>query len=183
LDLSDNALGEKGVRAVAAALRSQPAVRSLAFQNDGISVHAARALLEILPAPQNLHKLHFYNNMSGACYHHLRAGPTHPNPRTAESTAWVDTTAGDDGAFAIAQMLTKATQIGDFRMSSTRVMEAGGVALAKAFAAGKSLKRLDLKDNSLGSVGGLALAHVLAAHRGLTHVQLSETGAPSYLAP
>lgn len=103
------------------------------------------------------------------------------SPRTAETTAWVDTTAGDDGAFAIAQILTKATQMEDFRMSSTRVMEAGGVALAKAFAAGTSLKRLDLKDNSLGSTGGLALAHVLAAHPRLTHVQLSETGAPSCL--
>lgn len=83
LDLSDNALGEKGVRAVAGALQSQPAVKSLAFQNDGISVHAARALLEILPAPHNLHKLHFYNNMSGARYHHLRPIPPPPEPGSA----------------------------------------------------------------------------------------------------
>jgi Ran GTPase-activating protein 1 len=77
--------------------------------------------------------------------------------------------------------VSKATAIEDFRMSSTRVMEAGGVALAKAFALGTSLRRLDLKDNSLGSMGGLALAHVLTAHPNLTHVVLSETGALAVL--
>jgi hypothetical protein len=91
LDLSDNALGEKGVRAVAGALQSQPAVRSLSFQNDGISVHAARALLEILPAPHNLHKLHFFNNMSGACYHHLRAGGGMPGGRSPPTASNLST--------------------------------------------------------------------------------------------
>mmetsp|Transcript_10076 Transcript_10076/g.18988 ORF Transcript_10076/g.18988 Transcript_10076/m.18988 type:complete len:514 (-) Transcript_10076:111-1652(-) len=146
LDLSDNALGEKGVRACADILKAQTALQSLAFQNDGISVHAASALLEILPAPQNLKRLHFYNNMTG-----------------------------DEGAFSIAQVLAKATGMEDFRMSSTRVMEQGGMVLAKAIAQGRSLIKLDLKDNSLGEEAGCALAYVLQAHPNLRHLNLSET--------
>jgi hypothetical protein len=40
-------------------------LKSLTFCNDGISKEAAAAIAEILPAPQNLQKLHFFNNMSG----------------------------------------------------------------------------------------------------------------------
>jgi Ran GTPase-activating protein 1 len=43
---------------------------------------------------------------------------------------------GDEGAFAIANVLARSTSMQDFRMSSTRVMEKGGLALAQAIGAG-----------------------------------------------
>jgi len=146
LDLSDNALGEKGVRAAGDLLKAQPGLKSLTFCNDGISKEAAAAIAEILPAPQNLQKLHFFNNMSG-----------------------------DEGAFAIAHVLARSTSMEDFRMSSTRVMEKGGLALAQAIGAGSKLVKIDLKDNTLGEIGGKALAKVLRNHPNLKHVILSET--------
>lgn len=146
LDLSDNALGEKGVRAAGDLLKAQPGLKSLTFCNDGISKEAAAAIAEILPAPQNLQKLHFFNNMSG-----------------------------DEGAFAIANVLARSTSMQDFRMSSTRVMEKGGLALAQAIGAGSKLVKIDLKDNTLGEIGGKALAKVLRNHPNLKHVILSET--------
>mmetsp|Transcript_23968 Transcript_23968/g.32975 ORF Transcript_23968/g.32975 Transcript_23968/m.32975 type:complete len:514 (+) Transcript_23968:43-1584(+) len=146
LDLSDNALGEKGVRAVGDILKSQNGLESLAFMNDGISAEAAAAIAELLPNPLNLKKLHFFNNMSG-----------------------------DPGAGHIASVLARAPHMEDFRMGSTRVMQAGGLHLAKAIHQGTKLVKLDLKDNSLGPVGGKAFALVLQKHPNLRHLNFSET--------
>lgn len=49
--------------------------------------------------------------------------------------------------------------------------------------AGRSLIKLDLKDNSLGEEAGCALAYVLQAHPNLRHLNLSETGARTCDAP
>ena len=64
LDLSDNALGEKGVRACAALLQEQPALQDLHFQNVGCSPFACAAIAELLCNPGELRKLHLFNNMS-----------------------------------------------------------------------------------------------------------------------
>ena len=48
LDLSDNALGEKGVRAFGAALAAQTGLRSLALLNVGASLHACAAVAELV---------------------------------------------------------------------------------------------------------------------------------------
>lgn len=147
LDLSDNALGEKGVRTCAAALEGQTALQQLSFCNNGISVEAAGAITELLPSARELRALHFHNNMSG-----------------------------DGGAEAIAAMVRGAAGLASFRFSSSRVGPPGGVALADALAAGSSLVRLDLRDNMLGEEGGAALARALPRHEGLRELYLSDAG-------
>jgi large subunit ribosomal protein L31/Ran GTPase-activating protein 1 len=92
---------------IPAPLCRQTSIESLAFQNDGISTHAAAALLEILPNPASLKRLQLYNNMSG-----------------------------DEGAYAIATIVARAPGMQDFRMSSSRVDRNGGMALAQALAQG-----------------------------------------------
>eukprot|EP00958_Prasinococcus_capsulatus_P001500 scaffold137_cov398-Prasinococcus_capsulatus_cf.AAC.22 len=64
LDLSDNAFGEKGVRACTKLLKSLKTIEELAFQNNGISKEAAQAIAELV-APSKLRRLHFFNNMTG----------------------------------------------------------------------------------------------------------------------
>lgn len=147
LNLSDNALGEKGVRAFSSLLKSQNSLENLYFMNNGISEDAAQAICELVPCNGNLRVLHFHNNMSG-----------------------------DGGAQALAGFVRTATKIEDFQFSSTRVGTDGAVALVEALRAGNSLKRLDLRDNMYGPEGGLALAETLKLHPELREVYLSDLG-------
>ncbi|KAH9320425.1 hypothetical protein KI387_015064 [Taxus chinensis] len=144
LNLSDNALGEKGVRAFGSLLKSQKTLEELYFINNGISVEAARAICELLPSVERLKILHFHNNMTG-----------------------------DDGAKALSQLLKDCIALEDFRCSSTRVGSQGGIALAGALRAGSRLKRLDLRDNMFGKSGGVALSQAISGHLGLTEAYLS----------
>eukprot|EP00898_Chlorokybus_atmophyticus_P007594 jgi/Chlat1/7836/Chrsp66S09173 len=146
LDLSDNALGEKGVRACQAAIEGQTALQSLSFCNNGISEEAAAAIAELVSC-STLKKLHFYNNMSG-----------------------------DAGARHVANVVTKARNLVDFQMACSRVGGEGGAALAEALAGDGKLQRLDLHDNIIGEEGGLALAKMLSSQQQLRVLNLSEIG-------
>ena len=66
-------------------------------QNVGLSVHACRALADLLPNPEGLKKLHLANNMSD-----------------------------DEGAKSIGQLLAKAPNMQDFKMWYCRVKGPGG---------------------------------------------------------
>lgn len=77
---------------------------------------------------------------------------------------------GDEGAFSIAQVLAKATGMEDFRMSSTRVMEQGGMVLAKAIAQGGCVccgvsRGLDAKDNTDMCKVSISMRNRLAAYQ------------------
>nr|XP_043605857.1 RAN GTPase-activating protein 2-like [Erigeron canadensis]XP_043605858.1 RAN GTPase-activating protein 2-like [Erigeron canadensis]XP_043605859.1 RAN GTPase-activating protein 2-like [Erigeron canadensis]XP_043605860.1 RAN GTPase-activating protein 2-like [Erigeron canadensis] len=143
LNLSDNAMGEKGVRAFSALLSSQSNLEELYLINDGISEEAAKALCELLPSTDKLKILHFANNMTG-----------------------------DDGAVAIAEILEKSPLLEDFRCSSTRVDSQGGIALSEALAKCAHLKKLDLRDNMFGVEAGRALSKSVSEFTHLSEIYL-----------
>ncbi|MCO5557944.1 hypothetical protein L7F22_011517 [Adiantum nelumboides] len=147
LNLSDNALGEKGVRAFSELLKSQKELEELYFINNGISEEAAEAICDLLPSSKGLKVLHFHNNMTG-----------------------------DDGAIALSQLVRSADSLEDFRCSSTRVATEGGMALAEALLAGSSMKKLDIRDNPFGIDANVALAKPLRQHLDLKEVYLSYLG-------
>ncbi|XP_022857982.1 RAN GTPase-activating protein 2-like isoform X2 [Olea europaea var. sylvestris] len=144
LNLSDNALGEKGVRAFGKLLQSQTRLEKLYLMNNGISEEAARAVCELVPSSENLRVLQFHNNMTG-----------------------------DEGAVAISEILRRCPLLEDFRCSSTRVGSEGGVALSEALGGCKNLKKLDLRDNMFGIEVGVKLSEALSKHEYLTEVYLS----------
>lgn len=144
LNLSNNALGEKGVRAFGALLRSLDCLEELYLMNDGISEEAARAVSELIPSTDKLRVLQFHNNMTG-----------------------------DEGALAISEVVERSASLEDFRCSSTRIGSEGGVALSKALETCTHLKKLDLRDNMFGVEGGLALSKALSKHSDLSEVYLS----------
>jgi Ran GTPase-activating protein (RanGAP) involved in mRNA processing and transport len=145
LDLSDNALGEKGIRAFSTALTSQKTLESIAFRNIGCSVNACKAIGELLGCRETLKKIHLYNNMSD-----------------------------DEGAIAIANLIRSMPKIEDFMMVSSRVKQVGGQTLAGAFM-GKNLVSLDLHDNILGPETAQALVPFLQSQHHLKNLNLSET--------
>ncbi|KAF3578854.1 hypothetical protein DY000_02031843 [Brassica cretica] len=144
LDLSDNALGEKGIRAFASLIKSQRDLEELYLMNDGISQDAARAVRDLLPCTAKIRVLQFHNNMTG-----------------------------DEGAVAIAEIVKNCPSLEDFRCSSTRIGSAGGVALAEALESCSRLKKLDLRDNMFGVEGGIALAQTLSVLTELTEIYMS----------
>ncbi|CAN4112778.1 unnamed protein product [Withania somnifera] len=144
LNLSDNALGEKGVRAFGKLLQSQTNLEELFLMNDGISQEAARAVSELVPSTEKLKVLHFHNNMTG-----------------------------DEGAVAIAEIVKRSPLLEDFRCSSTRVGSQGGSALCEALGMCSHLKKLDLRDNMFGPEAGLVLSKALGKHENLAEVYLS----------
>ena len=144
LNLSDNALGEKGVRAFGALLKSQKCLEELYLMNDGISEEAAQAVCELIPSTEKLKVLHFHNNMTG-----------------------------DEGALAIAEIVKHSPSLEDFRCSSTRIGAEGGVALSDALGNCIHLKKLDLRDNMFGVEGGISLSKAIAKHAELREIYLS----------
>ncbi|XP_058770881.1 RAN GTPase-activating protein 1 [Vicia villosa] len=144
LNLSNNAMGEKGVRAFRSLLKSQKDLEELYLMNDGISEEAAKAVAELIPSTEKLKILHFHNNMTG-----------------------------DEGAFAIADVVKRSLALEDFRCSSTRVGSEGGVAVAEALGVCTHLKKLDLRDNMFGVEAGLALSKVIPVFVGLSEIYLS----------
>ncbi|KAL5974355.1 RAN GTPase-activating protein 2 [Asimina triloba] len=144
IDLSNNALGEKGVRAFGPLLKSQTSLEKLYLINDGISQEAAQAICKLMPPTENLQVLHFHNNMTG-----------------------------DEGAIAISELVRQSPALEDFRCSSTRVGSDGGVALADALSSCPKLKKLDLRDNMFGVEVGIALSKAFSCFTGLTEAYLS----------
>ncbi|KAL0323568.1 UNVERIFIED_CONTAM: RAN GTPase-activating protein 2 [Sesamum angustifolium] len=144
LNISDNALGEKGVRAFGKLLQSQTSLEELYLMNDGISKEAAQAVCELVPSTEKLRVLHFHNNMTG-----------------------------DEGAIAISEILRRCPSLEDFRCSSTRVGSEGGVALSEALAECKNLKKLDLRDNMFGVEAGVKLSVSLYKHEYLMEIYIS----------
>ncbi|CAI0559879.1 unnamed protein product [Linum tenue] len=143
LNLSDNALGEKGVRAFEALLKSQSCLEELYLMNNGISEEAARAVCELIPSTETLKVLRFHNNMTG-----------------------------DEGALAIAQVLKRCPLLEDFQCSSTRVGAEGGAALAEALESCTKLKTLDLRDNMFGTEAAVALAKAIPKFPSLSEIYL-----------
>ncbi len=86
------------------------ALESLAFQNVGASIRACEAIAELVTDASSLRTLALYNNMSD-----------------------------DDGAAAIAGLLGRAPLMESFRMASSRVGAAGGIALAQGLSAGDGI--------------------------------------------
>uniref|UniRef100_A0A1J3G0U6 RAN GTPase-activating protein 2 n=1 Tax=Noccaea caerulescens TaxID=107243 RepID=A0A1J3G0U6_NOCCA len=144
LNLSDNALGEKGVRAFRALLKSQSSLEELYLMNDGISKEAARAVSELIPSTEHLKVLHFDNNMTG-----------------------------DEGAVAIAEVVKRSPLLENFRCSSTRVGSEGGVALSEALEHCTHMEKLDLRDNMFGTEAGVSLSKTLSSFKHLTELYLS----------
>lgn len=144
LNLSDNALGEKGVRAFRSLLESQNCLEELYLMNDGISEEAAKALTELIPSTEKIKILHFHNNMTG-----------------------------DEGAFSIADILKRSPYLEDFQCSSTRIGSEGGIALVEALEGCGRLKKLDLRDNMFGVEAGIALSKTIEKLSGITELYLS----------
>jgi len=149
VDLSDNALGEKGILACSGVLKEQDSLVSLRLCNNGLSCQAMDTVTDLLlfRKPTRLMSVHFYNNMSG-----------------------------DGGALALAKLLAECPCLQDLRFSGTRALRPGSLAVAKALQEHKTMVRLDLADNVFPEEGGLELAKALEDQPSLNWLSLRDCG-------
>lgn len=141
LDLSENALGEKGIRRLEKYLKAFSKLEEINFYNNGLSELSLVLLVEMLPK-ESLKKLHFHNNMSG-----------------------------NGGAEAVAGLIPALIKLEvsvlkaiflfsgskDFRMSSCRVSVSGGVKLLESMMHKDTLRSLCLQDSTLKKVLSILL--------------------------
>jgi large subunit ribosomal protein L31/Ran GTPase-activating protein 1 len=161
LDLSDNAVGQNGVKAVKSLLRLvRHTVKELLFNNDGMSAAAceqlADELLESGAASESklgggvtlkLNKFHIYNNLSE-----------------------------NEGAKHIARILKASPEIKDIRISSTRIRGEGGVVLAKSLEHANLLEKVDFSDNAFQPDFGVILSLGMRNQIHLRDLNLSSVG-------
>jgi Ran GTPase-activating protein 1 len=147
VDMSDNAVGPKGLEACAAFLTNQAQLQRLFFNNCGISAEAARTIADMVlfRTPTALHTLHFWNNMSG-----------------------------NGGAVAIADIVAASPGLRDLRFASSRGGNAGGIALAKALRSATGIERIDVNDNTFGVPGSTALAQSVRFCASLVHLNVGD---------
>ena len=143
VDVSNNAMGTKGVTSCAALLAT-PDLRSLKMCNDGLSqttmAEVAETILASCGGDANqalkLSTLHFYNNMSG-----------------------------DDGCSAWSRIIERCDSLEDVRFSGTRASRVGSLVASKALDSNKSvgnIRHLDLADNTFTGEGGTILARAVS---------------------
>jgi len=153
INLSDNAMGSKGIASCKSIL-SLPTLESLQLCNNGLSETSMEEVSDILlnsGVCENMKRLHFFNNMSG-----------------------------DGGCTAFARIIQKCScKLIDIRFSGTRAQREGSLNVALALEElickeGCSIEHLDLADNSFGVKGAQALASLLILCKDLKYLDLHD---------
>jgi len=153
LNLSDNAIGERGIRVLDKTFRTiSPTIESLSFRNNGLSGLSLELLAQYLEQPSSLRELHFHSNMSDS-----------------------------HGAISLAPVFQKLGGVSDkpfvFSMTSCRVKPEVIVSICKSLEhVSDRLESLDLSDSMMGKDGGAALAKLLRKCTKLKRLVLCDPG-------
>lgn len=134
LDLSDNALGYKGSRAIAQGLAVQDQLERFIVCNDGLQAPAAEVLTDLLIScqPDGQTKLRIFETFNNL----LQCG----------------------GAVQFARLIRASPRLVHLRFASTRVSSEGGMAIAEALRDRADFEFLDISDNSYGEEAARVLA-------------------------
>lgn len=146
IDLSDNAIGPKGLAPLRTLLTDRQYLEEIYFCNCGISAESAQTIAELLlyRTPTKLRVIEFFNNMSGS-----------------------------DGAIATSKLVEASPDLEKFRFASSRCGREGGVAIAKALR-NAQFRHLDLHDNTLGVPTAKSLAITLLKQRRVEYLDIGD---------
>ncbi|KAJ8603025.1 hypothetical protein CTAYLR_001576 [Chrysophaeum taylorii] len=171
VDVSDNALGQKGIDALLPLLEAQR-LKSLRICNNGMSAAAAEQLASLVEAA-DLETFHYHNNMSGdeGAAAVARIVERAPNLKDFRFSG---TRAGRDGSLAVARSLEKLENLEKLDLVDNTLALSGGAAVASFISTrAPPLHTLDLRDCSLGDDGFKPIAEALEALGELTHLDVS----------
>lgn len=157
LDLSDNALGVRGIPRIAAAFADQSTLRHLYFNNDGLQAEAVTGLTELI-----------MNNFGGV-----------ENGTSELRTFEIGHNCLEDAGFlALIPLLTKSPHLERLRIATTRARNEKGEALklARSLLHLRKLTSLALNDNNFGSESGDVIGQIVSQNPGLRSLNLGDIG-------
>ncbi|KAM9560469.1 NLR family CARD domain-containing protein 3 isoform 1-T2 [Salvelinus alpinus] len=172
LDLRSNNIGSKGAKFLAEALKMNQVLVSINFQNNLIEEEGARALAEVLLSNRKLVSLNVQKNCIGADGARRIAEALKTN-RTLTELILSSNQLGDKGTAALAQALTVNHSLHSLHLQSNSISNKGMTALTKALRLNRGLICLNLRENSIGVEGAKDMARALQENSSLRHLDLT----------
>ena len=177
LNLSDNAIGARGVEAVSQALRQQTALQRVTFNNDGLQGSAVAVLVDALLHPHRTADEQAANQPRPPTA--LYVPNASSRPTAIRHVELIRNLLPNRDAESLVPLILSSPHLSHFILASTRLSPAGGLAIASALAspAITQLVHVDLHDGKLGVEAGLVLARQLltpAKAQRLQHLNLGD---------
>ena len=177
LNLSDNAIGARGVEAVSQALRQQTALQRVTFNNDGLQGSAVAVLVDALLHPHRTADEQSANQPRPPTT--LYVPNASSQPTAIRHVEMIRNLLPNRDPEALVPLILSSPHLTHFILASTRLSPAGGLAISRALSspALTSLVHVDLHDGKLGPEAGLVLAKQLltpAKTQHLVHLNLGD---------
>uniref|UniRef100_A0A7N8WJN3 NLR family, CARD domain containing 3 n=1 Tax=Mastacembelus armatus TaxID=205130 RepID=A0A7N8WJN3_9TELE len=170
ISLAENAIGNKGAKALSRALLVNRTLISLNLRNNNISSKGAKFLAEALKMNQVLVSINFQNNGIEEEGAQALAEVLQCN-RKLVSLNIRKNTIGAGGAKRIADALRTNQTLTKLILCSNQLGDKGTIALAEALKFNHTLLSLQLQSNSISNRGMTALTKALQQNRGLVSLK------------
>ncbi|XP_069011433.1 NLR family CARD domain-containing protein 3 [Embiotoca jacksoni] len=171
-NLRNNNIGSKGAKFLAEALKMNQVLISINFQNNAIEEDGAQALAEVLQCNRKLVSLNIRKNMIGAGGAKRIAEALKTN-QTLKKLILCSNQLGDKGTVALAGALTLNHTLLSLQLQSNSISNKGMIALTKALRVNRGLVSLNLRENSIGVEGAKNMAHALYKNNSLQDLDLT----------
>nr|ALM88587.1 NLRC3-like protein [Lates calcarifer] len=172
LNLRNNNIGSKGAKFLAEALKMNQVLVSVNFQNNAIEEEGAQALAEVLQCNRKLVSLNIRKNTIGAGGAKRIADALKTN-RTLTKLILCSNQLGDKGTIALAEALALNHTLLSLQLQSNSISNRGMTALTKALRLNRGLVSLNLRENSIGVEGAKNMAHALYENSSLQDLDLT----------
>ncbi|KAM4525600.1 NLR family CARD domain-containing protein 3 [Odontesthes bonariensis] len=172
LNLRSNNIGSKGAKFLAEALKMNQALMSINFQSNAIGEEGAQALSEVLQCNRKLVSLNLRKNTIGAGGAKRIADSLKTN-RTLTKLILCSNQLGDKGTVALAEALTLNHTLLSLQLQSNSISNRGMIALTKALRLNRGLVSLNLRENSVGVEGAKNIAQALKENNSLQDLDLT----------
>ncbi|KAG0046531.1 hypothetical protein BGZ83_008311 [Gryganskiella cystojenkinii] len=171
LNLRNNSVGEIGAQVIGEGLKTNLALTTLELGNNPVGDAGARALGEGLQNNSVLTMLDLGNASIGDSGGQALANALKVNSTLIELN-FRNNPIGDIGVQALAEGLTTNSSLATLVLGSISVSDKGAQALANALKKNLSLRNLNLESNSIGDAGAQALGESLKMNSALTWLEL-----------
>ncbi|XP_026034580.1 NLR family CARD domain-containing protein 3 [Astatotilapia calliptera] len=172
LNLRNNNIGSKGAKFLAEALKMNQVLTSINFQNNAIEEEGAQSLAEVLQCNRKLVSLNIRKNTIAAGGAKRIAEALKTN-RTLTKLILCGNQLGDKGTVALAEALAVNHTLLSLQLQSNSISNKGMTALTKALRLNHGLVSLNLRENSIGVEGAKNMAHALHENNTLQDLDLT----------
>ena len=167
LHLSENMLGDDGVKHLMSGLTKNTALQMLDLRSNDIGEEGARAISEAINQIQSLSNLSLaMNEIGDDGISFLSQSLMNANTLLQELNL-SETGSGEKGAEALANMLLTNTSLIDLNLSCNAIGNVGAFSFANALQQNDTLLRLSLRRNNIDGLGASMIGSKLASMQGL----------------